>query len=47
MSALVAARPYGVRPTGAPMDGDGMHVDVDALEETHMNWNAEVRGAAR
>lgn len=44
-SALAAALPYGVKPVGIPMDGQGMR--ADALEDVLANWDADVRGAAR
>ncbi|KAF8313877.1 PLP-dependent transferase [Clavulina sp. PMI_390] len=44
-SALSAARPYGVKPVGIPMDGQGMR--ADALEEVLANWDEKTRGAAR
>lgn len=45
VSALAAAKPFGVEPIGIAMDGEGMRADV--LEEVLANWDTEARGALR
>ncbi|KAF8314571.1 pyridoxal phosphate-dependent transferase [Cantharellus anzutake] len=44
-SALSAAAPYGVKPVGVAMDGQGLR--ADALEEVLEHWNPARRGGPR